>query len=142
MTVKIIYKDNCCNIDWDEIPKILSAAGMSYSDPEVHKKAFNNSYITVFAFYNENLIGFGRAISDGVYQAAIYDLAILPEYQGKGVGRELLKKITDTIPNCNYILYAAPGKEGFYEKSNFRKMRTAMALFNNAEEKREKGFIE
>lgn len=140
--MKIIYKNDCCNVDWDAIPKILSAAGMSYSDPEVHRKAFNNSYITVFAFDNEKLIGFGRAISDGVYQAAIYDLAILPEYQGKGIGKELLSNITKTIPSCNYILYAAPGKEGFYQKSNFKKMRTAMALFNNAEEKREKGFIE
>jgi ribosomal protein S18 acetylase RimI-like enzyme len=140
--MKITYSRECSNIDWNEIPKVLSAAGMSYSDSEVHKKAFNNSYITVFAFDAENLIGFGRAISDGVYQAAIYDLAILPEYQGKGIGKELLKKITESIPNCNYILYAAPGKEGFYEKSNFKKMRTAMGLFNNAEEKREKGYIE
>ncbi|GKU24913.1 GNAT family N-acetyltransferase [Clostridium folliculivorans] len=140
--MEIIYKNNCCNIDWNTVPRILSAVGMSYSDPEIHKKAFSNSYITVFAFDNEKLIGFGRAISDGVYQAAIYDLAILPEYQGKGIGKALLKRITSTIPNCNYILYAAPGKEGFYEKSNFKKMTTAMALFNNAEEKREKGFIE
>lgn len=140
--MKITYSRECTSIDWNEIPQILNAAGMSYSDPEVHKKAFNNSYITVFAFDNGKLIGFGRAISDGVYQAAIYDLAILPEYQGKGIGKELLKKITESIPNCNYILYAAPGKEGFYAKSNFRKMRTAMALFNNAKEKREKGYIE
>ena len=39
-----------------------------------------------------SLIGFGRAISDGEYQGAIYDVAVLPENQGKGVGRVIKKK--------------------------------------------------
>jgi len=40
------------------------------------------------------------------------------------------------------ILYAAKGKEGFYSNLNFRKMRTGMALYNNAEKMKENGFTE
>jgi predicted N-acetyltransferase YhbS len=40
------------------------------------------------------------------------------------------------------MLFAAPGKEAFYERFGFRKMKTAMAIMPNPEERREKGFIE
>jgi ribosomal protein S18 acetylase RimI-like enzyme len=86
------------------------------------------------------LIGFGRVISDGVYQAAIYDVAVLPEYQGKHVGSTIIKSIIKKIPYCNFILYASPGKEKFYEKMNFKKMKTGMALFNDVEKMQSKGF--
>jgi len=96
----------------------------------------------VFAFDHEQLVGFGRAISDGVYQAAIYDLAVLPAYQGKGVGKLLLQQLVAQNPGCNFILYASPGKELFYEKSKFRRLKTGMALFVNAERMQEKGFTD
>ncbi len=68
-----------------------------------------------------------RAISDGEYQAAIYDLVILPEFQGKGVGRQIITELHKRIPVETIILYAVPGKEPFYEKLGYSKMLTAMA---------------
>lgn len=140
MDFKIQY--DCSNIDWDKVSEILKTVGMGYFDGEVHKKAFENSYTVVFVFDNDVLIGFGRAISDGAYQTAIYDVAIMPRYQGKGVGRMIVENIVKSLPGCNFILYAAPGKEIFYEKMNFRKMKTGMALFTNAEKMQKNGFIE
>lgn len=132
---------NCTNIDWDNVSTILKTVGMAYFEGSMHKKAFENSHTMVFAFDKEKLIGFGRAISDGTYQAAIYDLAVLPEYQGKNVGATILKNILEPIKNCNIILYASPGKETFYEKIGFRKMKTGMALFINNEIMEKKGFM-
>jgi hypothetical protein len=51
-----------------------------------------------------------------------------------------LKNILSKLPECNIILYASPGKEGFYVKNNFRKMKTGMVQFVNAEKMTEKGF--
>jgi len=114
---------------------------MGFHDASVHQKAFENSSSVIFIFDGIKLVGFGRAISDGAYQAAIYDVAILPEYQGKGIGRLIIDKIVQSLPGCNFILYAAPGKEKFYEKLNFRKMKTGMGLFVNAERMQIKGMI-
>lgn len=125
------FQDNCENISWAEIPRLLKEVGMSYASSEVHYQSFLNSYSVVFVFDKETLIGFGRAISDGVRQAAIYDVAIEPSYQGKGVGRQIVQRLMDSIPNCNFMLYASPGKERFYEKMSFKKMKTAMALFTD-----------
>lgn len=139
MNLKIQY--SCLNIDWNCVPEILKKVGMGYSEAEMHKKAFENSHTVVFAFDDDKLIGFGRAISDGICQAAIYDVAVLPEYQGRNIGRTIVSSIVKSIPQCNFILYASPGKEAFYEKLNFKRMKTGMALFRNAERMQGRGFI-
>jgi ribosomal protein S18 acetylase RimI-like enzyme len=140
MNLRIQY--NCIDIDWDLVSDILKNVGMAYFEGEVHKKAFENSYTVVFVFDEDKLIGFGRAISDGAYQAAIYDIAILPQYQGKNIGSIIVRSIVKCSPQCNFILYAAPGKEAFYEKLDFRKMKTGMAMFLDSEKMQEKGFTE
>ena len=140
--MKIEIKYDTENIDWDEIPATLKSVGMAYHTAEKHQKAFEASYCTVFLFDQELMVGFGRAISDGVCQAAIYDCAILTSYQGQGLGKLLIQKILAKLPNCNVILYAAPGKEGFYQKLGFRKMKTGLAYFVNRDAMTEKGFTE
>jgi ribosomal protein S18 acetylase RimI-like enzyme len=88
------------------------------------------------------LIGFGRAISDGAYQAALYDCAVVEEFQGKGIGNIIMNNILSQLSHCNVILYASPGKEGFYQKHGFKKMKTGMAHFINSESMSERGFTE
>ena len=140
MNIKIQY--NCLDINWNNVSNILKEVGMAYFEGKIHKKAFENSHTVVFAFDDDKLIGFGRAISDGVYQSAIYDVAVLPEYQGKKIGATIIDSILKLIPTCNVILYASPGKEIFYEKQNFKKMKTGMALFLNSEKMKLRGFTE
>lgn len=53
-----------------------------------------------------------------------------------------METILDRLPTCNVILYASPGKEGFYEKHGFRRMKTGMALFKNSASMKDKGFTE
>jgi ribosomal protein S18 acetylase RimI-like enzyme len=130
------------NIDWNLVSEILRNAGMKYYSGEIHRRAFNNSFTTIFAFDGDMLVGFGRAISDGEYQAAIYDVAVIPEYQKKGIGRMIIRSIMERIPGCNFILYSSPDKEKFYEKLGFRRMKTGMALFTESEIMRRKGFTE
>jgi len=124
-------KTDCSEVDWQAIADLLKKVGMAYHESEVHQRAFEASHTTVFIYEESQLIGFGRAISDGEYQGAIYDVAVLPEAQGKGVGKLIVQTILDRLPNCNIILYATPGKEGFYKRLGFRLMKTGMAVFTS-----------
>ncbi len=135
-------KHECTDVDWKAVSEILKNVGMAYHEPDVHRKAFEASHTTVFIYHADQLIGFGRAISDGAYQAAIYDCAVLPDFQGKGIGKTIMKNIMTRITNCNIILYASPGKEGFYQTHGFRKMKTGMALFMKGAAMRERGFTD
>jgi len=64
------------------------------------------------------------------------------QWQGKGIGKKIIQTIVENIPNCNFILYASPGKEKFYEKENFKRMKTGMAFFINGERMQRNGFTE
>jgi ribosomal protein S18 acetylase RimI-like enzyme len=140
--MKVDVKQDCAGVDWKKVSETLKCVGMAYYEPDVHRRAFEASHTTVFVYYADRLIGFGRAISDDVCQAAIYDCAVLPEFQGKGIGTTIMKNILPRISHCNAILYASPGKEGFYKKNGFRKMKTGMAHFKKGVAMRERGFTE
>jgi GNAT superfamily N-acetyltransferase len=135
-------KQDCAGVDWKTVSETLKCVGMAYHEPDVHRRAFEASHTTVFVYHADRLIGFGRAISDGVYQAAIYDCAVLLEFQGKGIGKIIMNKILSQLSHCNVILYASPGKEGFYQTHGFRKMKTGMAHFKKDAAMRELGFTE
>ena len=135
------YQDNCENIEWSRVRSLLESVNMSFSDDETHRISFENSYSVIFVFDDQKLIGMGRAISDGVRQAALYDIAVDSSYQGTGIGKEIVQKIMSKAPSCNYILYAAPGKEAFYNKMGFKKMKTAMALFSDPQRMENADFL-
>jgi len=140
MNLKFQY--DCSGVDWEVVPQILKTVGMSFYNAEIHRNTFIASASVVFVYDGQQLVGFGRAISDGYCQAAIYDVAVLPSHQGCNIGRLIIQKIVTSLPMCNFILYASPGKEPFYEKLNFRKMKTGMALFIKPDIMKDKGFTE
>jgi GNAT superfamily N-acetyltransferase len=140
MTVEV--KNDCEGINWEKVHILLKDAGLATYPPEVLQRAFKHSYAVVFLLKDEEIIGSGRAISDGAYQAALYDFAVLPEYQGRGFGRRITNAILERVGHCNIILYASPGKEPFYERFSFKRMRTGMARFVKQDAMQQKGFIE
>lgn len=123
---------DCKGVDWKTVSATLKAVGMGYHEPDVHRRAFEASHTTVFIYHADRLVGFGRAISDGEYQAGIYDVAVSPELQRKGVGKVIMQSILDRLSHCNIIVYASPGKEGFYRKLGFRGLQSGMAIFTNS----------
>ncbi len=140
--MKLDIRLECTSVNWATVSATLRSVGMAHHAPDVHKRAFEASHATVFVYHEETLLGFGRALSDGEYQAAIYDVAVIPCAQGKGIGKLIVQTILKRIPGCNVILYAAPGKEGFYQSLGFRRMRTGMAMLTNATGMADKGFTE
>jgi predicted GNAT family acetyltransferase len=140
MEIDIRY--DCSGVDWKSVSETLKRVGMAYYESDIHKRAFEASHATVFVYHDAQVIGFGRAISDGAYQGAIYDVAVVPEFQKKGIGTIIMNKILERLSGCNVILYASPGKEEFYKKLGLRKMKTGMALFRNPEKMKETGFTE
>jgi ribosomal protein S18 acetylase RimI-like enzyme len=46
----------------------------------------------------EKLCAIGRLISDGVYYASIFDVAVHPAYQRQGIGRLLMKELEQAVP--------------------------------------------
>ena len=96
-----------------------------------------------FVYDNEKLIGVGRALADGADCSYICDVAIHPNYQGRGLGKEIIERlIEDSKVHKKIILYAVPSKEPFYAKFGFAKMKTAMAIFKEQDWAKGVGLVE
>ncbi|MCL1980270.1 MAG: GNAT family N-acetyltransferase [Proteobacteria bacterium] len=140
--MELTIQSECAGVDWREVAAILRSVGMGVLTPELHQKAFVASYATVFIYHGVRLVGFGRAIADGVHQAAFYDCAVANDHQGLGIGRKIVEHLLTQVEGCNVILFATPGKEGFYQHLGLSRMKTGMALFLQKEVMRERGFID
>jgi len=138
-----MWKEEINNINWDELAYLYKIAPLGEKDPKDLKTVFSNSRYVYFIYNEDKLIGAGRALADGVDCAYICDVAIHPEYQAKGLGSKIISKLIEASKGHKKILlYAVPGKEEFYARFGFKKMRTAMAIFENQEQAMQWGLVE
>jgi len=122
---------------------LYRAAPLGEKDPSDLKTAFSTSKFKFFVYDSGRLVGVGRALADGVDCSYICDIAVLPSHQGLGLGREIIAKLVAlSTGHKKIILYAAPGKEAFYRGLGFRRMTTAMAIFENQARALERGLID
>ncbi len=130
--MNISWRYEQTEIDWDELSDMYQAAPLGDKSPADLELVFSNSKFKCFLFNKTALIGAGRALADGKDCSYICDIAIRPEYHGRGLGKKLLQYlIEESSGHSKIILYANPGMEGFYSKLGFKKMNTAMAIFQN-----------
>lgn len=73
------------------------------------------------------LVGCLRILTDGYFFGTITELLVLPEYQKKGVGSELLRLAKENTPTMLFF-GAQPGVEGFYEKNGCQKSLQSYAI--------------
>lgn len=89
------------------------------------------------------LVAAGRALADGADCSYICDIAVLPSHQGTGVGKDMVGRLIEqSRGHRKIILYSVPGKEPFYRKFGFLRMRTAMAIFENQQQQIERGYLD
>ena len=141
---KVSYEiqDSCEGIDFAEVSDLLHFYGLSDLDKDTQKRVFENSYVTIFIKDEDKLIGVGRALSDGICQGAIYNIAVRDEYRGKGIGKLIVDQILSRLPGCNVVLYTHPKHIGLYEHWGFRRMHTSYAKFPQEEHYEQEGFFE
>lgn len=141
--MKIQIKYGIESIDWIALCELIRMAPLGIRDPEKLKIAARNSFVVCSAYVSNQLAGFGRALSDGQYQSAIYDVVVSPEYQKMGVGKLIMKSLLERLPKeATTLIYVAPGKQGFYEKQQFRHLKTGMGLFPDPEKSKANGYID
>jgi GNAT superfamily N-acetyltransferase len=90
--------------------------------------ALKNYAFLIVAKDNDETVGMTRLIADGAYIAVLVDVIVMPNYQGKGIGRVMIEKTLEYIKNnmadgeqTFVFLMSKKGKERFYEKLGFIK---------------------
>ena len=67
-------------------------------DKEKLSRAFENSLRIIGAFEDGRLVGFVRCIGDAEYIIYVQDLIVRPTHQRKGIGRELMRRLSEAFP--------------------------------------------
>jgi ribosomal protein S18 acetylase RimI-like enzyme len=130
------------SVDWAELSTLYEVAPLGHKTPADLKIAFSNSRFKCFVYDAGRLIGAGRALADGIDCSYLCDIAVHPDYQGRGIGQEVVSRLVErSKDHRKIILYAVPGKEPFYKKLGFKRMTTAMAIFKNQAQALERGLV-
>ena len=107
-----------------EILHLYASVGWTaYTDhPDVLRKGFENSMLTLAAYEDEQLLGIIRTVGDGHTIVFVQDILVFPEYQRKGVGSALLQAILDRYSHVRQIELATdntPKTIAFYKSMGF-----------------------
>ncbi len=139
----LTWKDDLAAIDWDELSALYRAAPLGDKPARELELVFTNSRFRLFAFDAGRLVGVGRALADGRDCAYLCDIAVAPSHQGQSLGKEIVARLVRLASgHKKIILYAVPGKEAFYERFGFRRMTTAMAIFEDPVKAHAKGYLD
>jgi len=89
------------------------------------------NYETVYtAWDGDTLVGLISAMDDGIMTAYIHYLLVRPEYQGKGIGEQLIERTKEKYKDYLRIVLVAYDKEcGFYEHCGFKKGEDETPMF-------------
>ncbi|WP_175991643.1 GNAT family N-acetyltransferase [Bacillus sp. Marseille-Q1617] len=84
---------------------------------------------SVGAWRNNVLIGFARAVTDGVFRAYIEDVVIQSEFQKSGIGIKLVSRLLDELSHIDVIsLFCEEDLLPFYEKSKFKVSKSQFVM--------------
>ena len=138
----IVWTDTLDTVDWNELSDLYRKAPLGEKSPERLKTVFANSMFRRFAYEDGVLVAAGRALADGLDCSYICDVAILPSHQGRGLGNDLIGQLVElSRGHAKIILYAVPGKEAFYARHGFKRMTTAMAIFQDPAAATARGYL-
>ncbi|CAN5189789.1 hypothetical protein BH18ACT12_BH18ACT12_03640 [soil metagenome] len=85
----------------------------------------------VLACDGTRVVGFVPAISDGVLSAYLPLLEVLPEYQGRGIGRELVRRVLAALGGLYMVdLVCDEDVVPFYERLRLQRLDAGMGLRN------------
>jgi len=98
--------------------------------PEQLMLALSNSHTLVTAWDGDLLAGLGNAISDGHLVVYYPHLLVHPAYQGRGIGKMIMKRLKEKYEGFHQQILVADGKAvQFYEKNGFERAGEAVPMW-------------
>ena len=92
----------------------------SHPNREMHLEILRRSYAIWLALDGGQCVGFVNSLSDGLFYAFIPLLEVLPDYQGCGIGTELIERMVKTLDKLYAVdIVCDESIAGFYKRLEF-----------------------
>ena len=114
--------------EYELIRRFLAENGWAHrvADPERFAKMMQGANRSVAAWDGERVVGFGRALCDGVSNGYLSMVVVAESARGQGIGREIVRRLISDDPEITWVLRAGHGSEGFWAKMGFKASEIAM----------------
>ena len=91
-------------------------------------QAMKRSWLVIYAYEGENLVGTGRIISDGTINAYLCGLGVLSAYRNQGIGTQISRKLVEACKknNLHIQFFCEKHLVPYYEKQGFVEFAVGM----------------
>lgn len=128
----IVIQSDFAHANLDEMKEVYASVGWTKHTNEIIRQVFEASNIIALVKVNGRIIGIGRGMTDGVFNAAIYDVVVHRDFQGQGIAKKMMEFLLDKLSHVSCVhLISTTGNEGFYRQLGLKKLKTGMARYIN-----------
>ena len=94
------------------------------------RKCLAKSDVIISIWSHNEPVGFGRALSDGVYRGVLWDIVIDQNHQGNGYGKMIVENILESkqIKHTKKIYLMTTSKKLFYSQFDFKEVSSQNVL--------------
>jgi GNAT superfamily N-acetyltransferase len=98
------------------------------------RRLLTGSTVVVSLWQGKRLVGFGRASSDGIYRAVLWDVVVAGDLHGQGLGRRVVEALlaTPALRGVERLYLMTTNSAGFYEQLDFRTAEPQVLLVKQA----------
>ena len=88
------------------------------------KKCLANSDVIVSLWVGNEIVGFGRALTDGIFRGVLWDIVIDQNHQGKGFGTLIVKQLLSSkrVKNTKKLYLMTTNKKLFYSQFDLKEV--------------------
>ena len=99
------------------------------------RRMLRGSPVVVSLWRGKRLVGFGRASSDGIHRAVLWDIVVAGDLQGRGLGRRVVEALLDSprLRNVERIYLMTTNSAGFYRQLGFISAEQQQLLIRTSE---------
>ena len=114
----IEYRENHL-VDLDALAVLRAACAFASVDRVYLARQVSGALWVVHAYDGSRLVGFCRAISDGVSNAYVSSVMVDPEYRRRGIGRAMLARLIGGRDDVKFVLHSRKDAIAFYDAVGF-----------------------
>jgi GNAT superfamily N-acetyltransferase len=114
-----------------ELSALFRASGINRPVDDLARleKMLAHANLVIGAYVDSRLVGIARALTDFSYCCYLSDLAVAREFQHRGIGRELLRRVKQRVGDPSMLLLlSAPEAMGYYPKVGFEKVENGWII--------------
>tara|TARA_Y100000589_G_scaffold313772_2_gene335409 strand:- start:663 stop:1139 length:477 start_codon:yes stop_codon:yes gene_type:complete len=97
------------------------------------KHCLAKSDVIVSLWSNDKILGFGRALSDGIYRSVLWDIVIDQNHQGKGFGKLIVNSLLESkkLKKSEKVYLMTSNQKDFYCQIGFEEVLSQNLLIKN-----------